>query len=169
MSDTPIYAPGVAESIVRLQQAKDQSSGGTPTAVREAFVPVVLNAGGLELPPVNMGKILILESLQSPYLVSLERPSSLRDILIALYVLSQPENQVTRELIARGEFDAALDQWTDSLPPGVLRGAGEIVSAHLDKGFATTIPYGRDNGKVPLTVHPSPATDSGGSSPSPTH
>ena len=165
----PVYAPGVAESIARLQKASEEASAhGTPSAVKGAFVPLVANVGGLHLPPVNMGKILILELLKSPYLVSLDRPSSLRDILIALYVLSQPENQVTRDLIARGEFDAALDEWTDGLPPGVLKGAGDIVSAHLDKGFATTIPYGRDNGKVPLTVHPSPATDSGGSSPSPT-
>ena len=167
--ETPVYAPGVAESIARLQQAKEEViSHGTPSAVKKAFVPLIANAGGIQLPPIDMGKILILESLQSPYMVSLDRPSLLRDTLVALCVLSQPQNQITRDLIARGEFDTALNDWSDVLPPGVLKGAAGIVSRHLDEGFATTIPYGRDNGKVPLTDHPSPATDSGGSLPSQT-
>ena len=161
-------SPELAASLARLQAASDEAGSGTPKAVLAAFVPLSTSVNGIVLPRIDMGKVLILEQLDSPYISSTRKTATLRDVAAALLVLSQPDNDITRSVIARGEFEAAVDAWSDTLPPGTLKGAGTMIFAHIDQGFATSVPYGKEGGAVPLSQHPGAEAASGGSSPSPT-
>ena len=162
-------APEVAESIARLSKAREVSDkSDTPSKVMEAFLPLNVTEGGLSLPPVNMGKVLILESIGSPFLKGDVAGAKLCDMTATLFVLAQRENDPLREIIANGTFQKELDRWADSLFPGTVARIAPQISAHIEKAFSAAVRYGEEGAGVPLADHPSQATDSGGISPSQT-
>ncbi len=164
MSEASI-PPKVAASIKRLQTARKAApKHGTPKAILEAFVPLDTVSSGVMIPVPNMGKILILESIESPFITGSGSPQ-IYDIAAALFILSQPKNEEIRKIIAKGAFQNSVLEWSDNASAGMLKDAGLKVIEAIDKAFATAISYGKE-GSSPLAEPPSPTTGSGGSSPS---
>ena len=149
-----------------LQSAKESAGHGTPSAILSAFIPAFTEAGAVVLPPLDMGKVLLLEQIASPFISRADRPTKIADIVQAIFILANPSNAESRRIIGSGTFPDAIVSFADTLPVRALSGAAEQINAHIEAGFATAVPYGKGE-SGPLAPHPSPATDSGGSSPSP--
>jgi hypothetical protein len=170
-SHKPI-APEVAASIGRLQKAKQSQkasrSHATPSAIQKAFLPLTVVEGDISMPPVTMGKILILESIGSPFLRGNVSQIGLTDMMRALFVLAQQDNDLVREVVTSGDFDQVVRRWSDAMHPGFVTAAASRIKPHIDRAFDTSVRYEREGSGVPLAGRPSPVTGSGGSSPSPT-
>jgi len=148
-----------------LQTAKSQTGHGTPSAILSAFIPAFTEAGAVVLSPLNMGKVLLLEKIGSPFISRTDRPTKIEDIVQAIFILANPSNDECRRLIGSGKFSDAVTAFADALPARALSGAADQINAHVEAGFSTAVPYGKGE-SGPLAGHPSPATASGGSSPS---
>jgi hypothetical protein len=167
-TQNPTIAPEVAASIGRLQKArKAASSHATPSDIIDSFVPKDIESMGLFIPVPNINKIVLLEEIDSPFITGQGSPS-IEDAKRALFILAQSTSGPIKQAIRAGLFEEACDAWAEVLPAGVLNGAALRVAEALDKSFSTAVTYDEEGKGVPLADHPSPATGSGGSSPSPT-
>ena len=149
-----------------LQAAHESTGHGTPSAILSAFIPAFTEAGAVVLPPLDMGKVLLLEKIGSPFIASSDRPTKIEDIVQAIFILANPSNDECRRLIGSGKFADSVTAFAEAMPARALGGAAAQINAHVEAGFSTAVPYGKGE-SGPLAGHPSPATDSGGSSPSP--
>ena len=97
---------------------------------------------GVKISVDNVGELLLLESINSPFIGGSEQPLKIYDIAVAFYVLTRKNNTETRNLIAKGEFFPAVDKWMEDLHPGYLNGVGgkiqEAIQTAIDRPVSST-------------------------------
>lgn len=149
-----------SKQVKAANAARDKGTHRTPKVILDAFLPERVKAGNIPLNKINMSVIMCLEKIESPFLSDAVQ-AKYRHVAEALYVLTQPIAQV-RESLEAGTFNAGVNALADELDMNVLLQAVPAIRAHIDKAFATAIPYG-DGKSGPLEGHPSQTEGSGGS------
>lgn len=135
-----------------------------PQPVRDAFVPLEpLRVGDLDLHPLTLGTLILLEQLDSP-LVDLEGTAevSVKDLAEALYVLTR-HLPASRAVLARGReaFDTAVMELANQIPAGELLAVGQKVRDHLAATFGMFIPSQPEEAGEKKTQTPNPSAPPG--------
>lgn len=119
-------------------QARDRAQQ-TPDEVRAAFLQKRVAAGGLELHPLTLGIIWLLEEIRSPLIEGIKdgQPLTIRQQAEAAFVFAQPDDARAALAEGRPAFDLAAHQLAAQIVPGDLNEIAVAIGAILNEGLAT--------------------------------
>ena len=153
----------------------ERDAGAAPTRVLEAFLPDELKAAGLELHPVHISSMLVLQKLDHPlYQIAKLAANgataeqiaavefSTEDILAALYIFTQPSKRVRLEA-QRGKAafqERVMEELADKLPAQAMQPVAAAILAHFFRAHRTA-PQGEGRGAA------GPPRGDGGAPPDP--
>jgi hypothetical protein len=141
---------------------------GTPTLVRDAFMPVEpLRVADLVLHPLTLSTYMLLEQLESPFIESdflktiEENPEAITfaDIATATYVLTR-HTKASRAVLQRGRaaFDEAVADFANEITAPDLLPLSQKLGLHIGGAFATVIASAEK--KTPAAEQPTPSSSS---------
>ncbi|HTJ78538.1 MAG TPA: hypothetical protein VL357_06040 [Rariglobus sp.] len=114
-----------------------------PSLVTDAFVlgDTPIKVGPFEIPPVGLGRYMILEKIKSPITEPGGAVNMSNDQLAALiFVCTKPE-KLSRELLAQGgtAFTDAVLELADTIPLTAIRALGAAIGVRIAQAFSTII------------------------------
>jgi len=125
-------------AIKAMLQARDRAQQ-TPDEVRAAFLQKRTHAGGLELHPLTLGIIWLLEEIRSPLIEGIKdgQPLTIRQQAEAAFVFAQPDEARAALAEGREAFALAAHQLAAQVVPGDLNEIATAIGAILHDGLAT--------------------------------
>src|SRR5262245_41523605 len=127
--------PGTAKAMI---EARDRAHN-TPEEVRAAFLGKRAKAGGLELHPLTLGIIWLLEDLQHPLIDGLKEGErlSIKQQAGAAFVFAAPDEARAALAEGRETFEMGAHQVAMKLTPADLGEVAAAVVRIFNEGLAT--------------------------------
>lgn len=126
---------GTAKAMIHARDRAQQ----TPDEVRAAFLQKRVSAGGLELHPLTLGIIWLLEEIQSPLIEGIKdgQPLTIRQQAEAAFVFARPDEARAALTEGRDAFRLEAHQLAAQIVPGDLNEIAVAIGAILNEGLAT--------------------------------
>jgi hypothetical protein len=139
----------------------------TPDVVRTALAPDALSVGGLVLHKFTLQTYINLETMDSPFIQrGGEKVIKVRDITLALWAMTVPDEEVEKRLWIGGEQLRRVQvEFAKTLSIADLGAMASVISEEIARGFgpaAKLNPPKQEGGATPLEI-PSSATAPAGS------
>lgn len=136
----PASAAFTPAQLAAADAARARADQGTPAVVREALLGGEITVGGVTLPVIMIGHVLLLEEIKSPLAVAGAGAPSNAQVCEALFVLNRPAREIRALLRAGADaFGDAVLEFSSTIPLRDLPAIGAALAAQLRAAEATVI------------------------------
>lgn len=137
----PASAAFLPEEMTAMVEARDRATQNTPSVVREALLGQPIVIGGVTVPVIMLGHVLLLEKIGSPFVKLGQGEPTNVQVTEALFVLNKPAAEVLRLLRAgRAAFDdAVLEFAATAVRLADMHAIGAALGAQLIAAHSTVI------------------------------
>ncbi|WP_414664903.1 hypothetical protein [Horticoccus sp. 23ND18S-11] len=143
----PPSAAFSAAEMSAMTAARDRASASTPAVVREALLGQAIKVGGVTLPVIMLGHVLLLQKIDSPLAIAGAGEPTNEQIAEALFVFNTPAKDVLH-LLQKGRevfSEAVLEFCATKIPLAEMRAIGTALGAQMHAAQSTMIGGDRGN------------------------